>query len=139
MPQEPQPNWQPISTLPMIATVIDGMLADSETQHQTLLQAKDRPYVLDDATVARVFEAFEVQRDDLWLFDEQLSRWQQEPLKKDQQQEVERLTRQMGRLREVNAAILSLTEELQDKTIDRIMEKDDIEVGLDFLSGKLRL
>lgn len=51
--------------------------------HQTLLQAIERPYVLDDHTVARVLRVLRVfgeQAADHWLFEEQLRRWAAGPL-----------------------------------------------------------
>src|SRR5208337_4665139 len=52
------PDWQPISRLPLIGSMIDGMLQDAEEHYQTLLQASPKPHVLDDYTVGRVFEVF---------------------------------------------------------------------------------
>ena len=53
-----QPDWQPISRMPLIGSMIDGMLQDAEEHYQTLLQASPKPHVLDDYTVGRVFEVF---------------------------------------------------------------------------------
>jgi hypothetical protein len=75
-----QPDWQPISRLPLIGSMIDGMLQDAEEHYQTLLQASRKPHVLDDYTVGRVFEVFGRQKDDLWLFEEQLARWKRDKL-----------------------------------------------------------
>ena len=63
---------QPISRLPLIGSMIAGMLQDAEEHYQTLLQAAPKPHALDDYTVGRVFEVFGRQKDDLWLFEEQL-------------------------------------------------------------------
>ncbi|NJO93745.1 MAG: hypothetical protein HC820_04185 [Hydrococcus sp. RM1_1_31] len=46
--EDPQPNWQPISSLPLIATAIDGMLEGAKEQYPALEQAKNRPGVLND-------------------------------------------------------------------------------------------
>jgi hypothetical protein len=45
-----QPDWQPISRLPLIGSMIDGMFQDAEEHYQTLLQASPKPHVLDDYT-----------------------------------------------------------------------------------------
>lgn len=134
---KPQPNWQPISALPTIAYAIDGMYAGVEQQYPTLLEAKQRPYVLDNATVNRVVNVYTQQQQDLWLFEEQLKRWQAQPLTPSQQQEVTRLEGQLEKLRQHLAAILSVAEELKQGTIETVLEKDDLELGIDFLSGKL--
>ena len=57
-----QADWQPISRLPLIGSMIDGMLQDAEEHYQTLLQASPKPHVLDDYTVGRVFEVFGSQK-----------------------------------------------------------------------------
>jgi hypothetical protein len=106
--------------------------ADLE-QYQNLLLAKPKPYVLDDATVNRVIDAFTTQASDFWLFDEQLKRWQSEPLTDGQRDEVERLVEQMRRLRENNTKVLLLARELSKGTIDKMMGKSEVELGLESL------
>ena len=53
MTRESQQRWQPISRLPLIASMIDGMLEDSQEQYQTFSEIRKKPHVLDDATVSR--------------------------------------------------------------------------------------
>src|SRR6266446_4692909 len=57
-----QPDWQLISRLPLIGSMIDGMLQDAEEHYQTLLQASPKPHVLDDYVAGRVFEVFGSQK-----------------------------------------------------------------------------
>src|SRR2546423_245135 len=106
----PQPTWQPIARLPMIATHIDGMLESAEENYANLQEAKPKPHVLDNYTVGRVIEVFTAQKNDLWLFDQQLQRWQGGHLTRTQRTEVERLQGQMKRLREVITAVLALAD-----------------------------
>ena len=131
-------NWQPISVLPTIASVIDAMLKDTEIQYQTLLEAKDKPYVLDDELVSRVIKVFKRQHNDLWLYEEQLSRWKRLTLHAHKEQEIQRLSNQVNRIKEITESILSLTDELKENTIEQVMKRDDIQIAIDFLSGKLR-
>jgi hypothetical protein len=133
-----QPDWQPISRLPLIGSMIDGMLQDAEEHYQTLLQASPKPHVLDDYTVGRVFEVFGRQKDDLWLFEEQLARWKRDKLSVGQRDEVDRLTEQVGRCRTVIDSILSLAEQLKQGTIEKVLAKSDLELGLEFLLSKRR-
>ena len=133
------PNRQPISALPMIAYIIDGMQHEAQGQHENLLEAMEKPHVLDDYTVDRVHSVYSTQLDDVLLFDEQLSHWKKGQLDSDQRQEVERLTRQTDELRKICQQILSLAAELKKGTINRILEKSDVELALDVLSGKLKL
>lgn len=138
MAQDQTPNWQPISALPRIASLIDGMLHETEKQYHTLQQAKGRPHVLDDALVARVIRVYTAQLEDLWLFEEQLARWARGHLTATQKQEVERLSTQLNKLREVLQAILALADELKLGTIEQVLKKSDVEVALDFLRGQFK-
>ena len=46
---------------------------------------------------------------------------------------MERLQGQMKRLRQVITAILRLTDELKERTIEKVMAKSDVELGLEYL------
>jgi hypothetical protein len=133
------PHWQPISALPMIASIIDGMVTDTTEQWETLQPVKERPHVLDSALVERIQRAYSEQLETSGLFKEQLTRWQNEPLSTAQANEVLRLQRQVEKLSTNLSHILGLADEIKDKTIDKILEKDDFELGLDFLLGKHQL
>jgi hypothetical protein len=130
---QPKPHWQPIEALAMIAAHIDGMLQADRDQYETLLEAKPKPYVLDDFTINRVIAAFTTQRNDFSLFDQQLQHWQAGPLTDDQRREVERLVEQMRLLRENSEQVLTLARELSTGTIDKVMAKSDVELGLEML------
>jgi hypothetical protein len=56
-----------------------------------------------------------------------------------QQNEIQRLQGQISELKRVNRKILAIAEEHRDKTIEKVLAKSDAEVGLDFLTGKLKL
>ncbi|SRR6266571_3464033 len=133
-----QPQWQPISRLSFIATHIDGMLSAAQEQYQTLLPAKSKPHALDDYTVNRVKKVFTDQQKDLWLFEEQLTRWKSGQLTGEQQTEVERLVGQMKKLKEQITAILALADELGKGTIEKVMDKSDAELGFEFLLNQLK-
>ena len=136
---EATPNWQPITFLPNIAEMIDGMLESAQDVHGSLQQARSRPHVMDDYTIGRVREVHGAQLDDLWLYEEQLCRWQTPAPTEAQQHEITRLNRQLAELRGVLTATLALADDMKDSTIEKIMAKDDFELGLDFLMGKHKL
>ncbi len=117
----------------MVAAHIDGMLQADREQYETLLEAKPKPHVLDDFTINRVIAAFTTQRNDFSLFDQQLQRWVALPLSDQQRREVERLVEQMRLLRENNEQVLTLARELSKGTIDKVMAKSDVELGLEML------
>jgi len=133
------PNWQPISALPMIASLIDGMVSDTRTQWETLQPARAKPHVLDSALVERIERVYSEQLDTSALFQEQLSRWRKGPLSFEESNEVTRLESQVETLRANLTNILGLAGEVKDHTIDKILEQDDLALGLDVLLGKHRL
>ncbi len=133
MARQPTPNWQPISRLPLIASMLDGMLGDAQEHYLRLQEAQSRPYVLDDHTVERVVSVFTAQQDELWLFEEQLRRWSEQELDPQQRREVSRLTDHLESLKQVIAKILTLAESLKHGTIERVLSRDDAELGLEGL------
>ena len=52
-----EPRWQPISALPLLTMANDGMREAAEAQHQNLQEARQHPYVLDDATAGGALQA----------------------------------------------------------------------------------
>ena len=133
MADNPTPNWQPLTALPLIASLIDGELADGQEHHATLLSVRDRPYVLDDATMERSIKLHTEQRDFLGMFAEQLARWRNERPSDAQRRELDRLEGQLERLRAVLSDILALAEELKQATIERVLAKSDLELGIEAL------
>ena len=133
MADNPAPHWQPLTALPLIASLIDGELADGQEHQATLLSVRDRPYVLDDATVERTIKLHAEQRDFLGVFAEQLARWRNEQPTDAQRRELDRLEGQLERLRAVLSAILELAAELKQGTIERVLAKSDLELGLEAL------
>ena len=136
MSQERTPHWQPLAALPLVAQVIDGMLASTQENHLTLQAARHRPYSLDDYTVARTQKVYREQAEYLPLYEEQLTRWQQESLTAEQRHEIARLTNQLQRLRTENDAILQLAAILATQTIEQLLRKSDAEVGAEYLRGQ---
>jgi len=132
MPDDLQPQWQPISMLPTIAYAIDGMLESAEETLNQLRHA--RLGSLDNYTVGRVVEVYTVQRDDLWLYEEQLKLWHDDEITADQHAKVERLTTLLPRLRTAIEANLALADMLKHTTIEAIMSKSDVELGMEYLT-----
>ena len=127
------PTWLGIEDLGLVASMVDAQLDGAREQHETLLRA--RPYVLDDHTVGRLLEVWGDTRDDRWLYDTQLDCWTAEALSPTQRREVERLRRQVAALRESVEAILALSARLKDQTIERLLAKSDLELGVEWLLG----
>ena len=132
----PQPRWQPLNQIPLIASVVEGMLQHTQEQYDLFKQAEDQPYVLDDALVERAERLYQAQPSDFWLYETQCSRWLADPLiTAAQRQRVEAIQTEMVRLKANTLSLLALLKTLKAGTINRIFEKSDLEVGLEFLLG----
>lgn len=138
MSNRPEPNWQPISQLPLLTAMVDGVLENTEEQYQTFESVKDRPHVLDDDIVNRAIKLYRAQIDDVRFYEEQFARWLAEPLTEDQRREVNRLNGQLPRIKELSQAILDLMDKMKHGTINRILEKSDLELGLEFLLKNMK-
>ena len=130
MADDSAPHGPPLTAIPLIASLIDGELADAQEHHATLLSVRDRPYVLDDATVERSIKLHAEQRDFLGVFAKQLARWRNEQPTDAQRRELDRLEGQLEHLQAVLTNILALAEELQQGTLERVLAKSDLELGI---------
>ncbi len=133
MGANPAPTWQPISALPLIATMVAEMLDAAGQNHNSLVEARTRPSMLDDATLDGVERVWGDTQADHWLFVDQVARWKREALTPAQREVVEHLENQVTALGELLLAILDLAKELRPGTIDRVLEKSDLELGVEHL------
>jgi signal transduction histidine kinase len=69
----------------------------------------------------------------LGVFAEQIARWRHEQPTITQRRELDRLEGQLERLRIVLEDILQLAEEIKQGTIERVLAKSDLELGLEAL------
>ncbi len=113
-------NWQPVSFLPKISNMIDGMLEAAKETYEPLCQIK----VHDDFTIKRLFEVTGQQIKDEWMYDEQLERWSNLPgLKTVQRNEVQRLQRQMIELKKVDRKFWPLPKNIKTRQSKRFFQK----------------
>ncbi|TCO69481.1 hypothetical protein [Marinisporobacter balticus] len=132
-----EPNWHPISMLPIIVDLIDNQFKDMKGQYENLLQVRSKPYVLDDATILRTIKAYTEQLDFLWVFEKQIAKWQEESsLTCIQESELDRVENDLKQFRKTLVNLLDLTDELKEGTIEKVMAKSDIDLGLEFLKSK---
>lgn len=131
---ENQPNWQPIQNLPIIANLIDGQSSDAKEQYVNLLEALNKPHVLNDAIIQRTIHVYTEQLEFIWIFEEQLSKWKKEErLTPIEQSEIERLQGQVQQLHSILTDILAITEKLKDGTYEKVMAKSDLQLGIESL------
>ena len=135
MPKATQVNWQPISQMPLIAGMIKGSLDDTREHLGTLTKARDRPHVLDDATLDRVEQVHTEQMEFVDIYTQQISRWRTEKPSDAQARELDRMEQQNQQLRGVTADVLALARELRKGTIERVLGMSDLKLGIQALLG----
>ena len=135
MPKANQVNWQPISQMPLISSMIDTSLNDTREHLGTLSKAKDRPHVLDDATIDRVEQVHAEQMNHVDIYTQQISRWRDEMPSASQTRALDRMATQTQRLRDVTADVLALAGELRKGTIEQVLGISDVQIGLQSLLG----
>ena len=136
MPKTEQVNWQPISQMSLIASMINDSLNDTREHLATLTKAKDRPHVLDDATIDRVEQVHTEQMNYVEIYTQQISRWRKEKPSTAQASELDRMDKQNQQLRALTAYVLALASDLREGTIERVLGMSDLELGLRYLLGK---
>lgn len=133
MPKTNQVNWQPISQMPLIASMITASLNDTREHLGTLTKAKDRPHVLDDATIDRVEQVHTEQMQYINIYTQQIARWRTAKPSAVQAKELDRMEKQNQQLRDVTMDVLALAGELRQGTIERVLGLSDLELGLQTL------
>lgn len=134
-PGDGSPIDHPIEMLPVIAKMVDGGVKAAGDMYAKLSQARSRPHVLDDATVAGVERSAREELDGIGNYEWQLGRWRERALTAGQAGEIKRLQTELAPWRAIVQMTLELCAELRRGTIDAIMRKDDAELGLEFLLG----
>ncbi len=137
--QNETPNWQPLSMIPTIASIIDEEVENFEDLYKMLGEAMEKPHVMDDMTLDRAISNHRKYLEGAWVYDEQLTRWKKENPTGDQSREIERLTGQMLKYRKMCEEIIAVSEEVKKGTINRILEMSDEEVAIAVLTGKLKM
>ncbi len=135
MPNANPVNWQPISQMKLIASMIDDALGDTSEHLQTLTMARARPHVLDGATIDRVEQVHTEQMEFVDIYTQQIARWRMKKPSPAQTRELDRMQEQNQQLHVVTADVLALVSELRKGTIDRVLAMTDLELGLQALLG----
>jgi hypothetical protein len=136
--KQAEPRWQPISRLPELTAHIEQGIQLAAEHLATLAGAREQPYVLDDMTVTRVATVFTQTRTDLALYAEQGRHWQGLDLGATRRRDVARFVDLVAQELDLVEQILTLAEELKAATIERMLAKSDLELGLEALTRQWR-
>ena len=139
MTNKQQPTWLPLDKLPLFTDMVAGMLQDTEKMFPLFMQAKEQPWVLDDATVERSIRLYTERLAILSDYEEQIARWRKGTLTAWQKRAIDKLANQTAQTKKEVTQLLVIANEIKKNTIDQILARDDVELAFDVLSGKLKL
>ncbi len=109
-----QPNIYGIDHLAMFSNMIDGLLSESEEQYNSISPALEKPHVLDDHTVSRIFKVVGESKEFIPYYKNQLTIWLSQQISASQRKEVKRLQEQLKKAEELIDKILSMADKLKE-------------------------
>ncbi len=118
-----------IDQLPLFSSLITDSYQGFEKQYRDLLKAKDSPHAIDSGIVNRIKKSCERNIDLQQAFSSQFNRWLQESLNHSQRLEIGKLNDQLNAIKGIVDSILTFVRFSEGKNIDRILTKDDAELG----------
>jgi hypothetical protein len=133
-----QPTWQPVAAVGMLTAVVAEQLAHTRAQLALMEQARPtRPdaRILDDHTISETLRVYQQMADDYRdLFAEQGRRWQAETTPATPTRHaIDAYAALVDAHLTALDGLLALTRQIQDHTIEKIMTKSDLELGLEAL------
>jgi hypothetical protein len=140
MVRDEEPTWQPATAVGTLTAVVAEQL--DFTREQLALMEQARPgrldaKVLDDHTVSETLRVYGVMAEDYQtLFAVQGRRWQDDKdLSPALREKVDAYIALVDQQIQALDAILELTREIAGHTIEKVMAKSDLELGLETLLG----
>ena len=131
------PTFQPPHMIPTVLEITIGTLDAAIEQLGNMEKAKERPWVLDDDIIARSLKLYKEQNEDSEFFLKQCIMWKKGYLTELQLKQVLEIESSTHSLKDINDRLVSIFEYCKSRTIDKIMEKDDMELALEVLTGKM--
>ena len=138
MVQHEQPQWQPISMLPMLADLLDEQLDEVQIVLDSLRQARSKPHVMDDYTIGRVIDSYSEQREFIMsIYPEQTARWRKAVKTATQRESVEQFGALFSKVVGQMDEAIALAKVLSAGTIDKILGMKDGELAEALMTGKM--
>ena len=120
-----QPAFQSLSKIRNILEMTHIMLEESKEQLRRMREAKEKPHILDNDIVDRSLKLYKDQNEDSKFFIKQCNIWKQEKLTELQAIRVKEIEYNANLLTEINNKLFSIFNYCKDRTINKIMEKED--------------
>ena len=130
-------KFHALDMIPMYIEISAAQLQDALEQLKNLEACKNKPHVLDDETIDRVIKLYSQQGELLLVALKQCKTWRGQNPIPTQLKDIERIEKFTKKLETTGKQILFLANHYKAHTINRILEKNDVELALDYLLGNL--
>ncbi len=132
-----QDDWHGLDMIAFFLDVSAGTLSASLDQLQNLESVKTKPYLLDDEIIKRILALHNKESDTTEFFLAQCKQWRKQNPNPEQLLDIDKVEQINIRIKKTNEQLFFLANHYKDHTIDKILQKDDVELAIDYLLGKL--
>jgi 16S rRNA U1498 N3-methylase RsmE len=126
-------NWYPTSEIGYFTGIVREGISITVGQIELFAPAVEQPYRLDDATVDHAVRVYENQREDQVLFRNQAARWAGEVVTTEEKAALATYVAALDELNRLTGDVLAMCSTLSGQTIEKLLVKSDLEVGLEAL------
>lgn len=126
-------NWYPTSEIGYFTDIVREGISITLGQIELFAPALEQPYRLDDATVDHATRVYENQREQQVLFRNQGDRWAGEVVSAAEKAALATYVAALDELDRLTDDVLSICATLSGQTIEKLLAKSDLEVGLEAL------
>jgi hypothetical protein len=130
-------TFHALGMIPTYLEITAAQLHESLEQLKHLEPCKNKPYILDDEIVDRIIKLYSEKSELVAAGLQQCKFWRDQNPTSIQLADIEKIEKFSKRLQKTSEQILFLARHYKDHTINRILEKDDVELALDYLLGNL--
>ena len=123
MDDRDEPQWQPVSQMPLLTAQIGGVITLAQTNYTLLHKARCGEYRLSGVTLDGITSMWTQIHEDLEDFIAQGKRWQTHELAEAQRDDLERCAARATEAQRLVDQILGLVEDLKPSTIETLLDQ----------------
>lgn len=130
-------NFPPITMLPVLLAAVADALEASQEQLSNFRRAGKKPYALDDKTVNAVINAFTQQNKHILNQKSLCTHWRKSNLNTTKLNMLTQLEEKLAEMEVINKQVIALATACKNVTIEKLMDKKNGELALEYLKEKL--
>ena len=123
----------PITQRASLQTNLEGMLDAGHELLKSLEAAKTKPHVLNDAIVANIRRVYSDQQKEIKQYENVLTQWPKEK----QTEQLKAFKSTLQAVINMNKQVFFLIDFFEEHTLEKILMKDDAQLGMGLLTGQI--